>query len=190
MKKFFKSNYIVLLIFILLGIFVIFVDKGKREKSEKISIFSQGIKKEDITKIELIDIEKQTYILCNKFQNGVWQITVPKRYDVDKGTITGVINNFTNIAVDRKLTMESLETVSVIDLKNFGLDNPKFKIKVSSYDNKENVLIVGNLTPTQSLYYVKEQDKEPVYTVYSYCIDGMRKDLKSLRDKEVKNLQK
>lgn len=188
MKKLFKPSYITLLVFLLLGIFVIFIDKGKKEKEEKVSIFAQGIKEEDITKFELNDIEKNTNIICEKSGLGIWEIVNPEKYETDKDTVNGIINNFINPAVDRKLTESS-------DLKNFGLDptrnsfltgldNPKFKIKVTTKDNKENVLIVGNLTPTQNLYYVKDQYKDQIYTVYSYCIDGMKKDIKSLRKKE------
>ena len=174
MKKLLKPSYMALIIFVLLGVFVIFIDKGKREKEEKISVFV--LKEENITKIELIDIEKNTDIICSKSDSGLWEVISPKKYEVDKDTINGIINNFINLAVDRKIA-------GGINLKSFGLDNPKFKIKVFTTDNKENTLIIGNLSPTQNLYYVKDHDKDPVYTVYSYCIDGMRKDLKSLRKK-------
>lgn len=177
MKKLFKPSFITLAIFVLLGIFVIFIDKGKKEKEEKVSIFAQEVKEEDITKFELNDIEKNTNIICEKSGSEIWKIVSPEKYETDKDTLNGIINNFINPAVDRKLTESS-------DLKNFGLDNPKFKIKVTTKDNKENVLIVGNLTPTQNLYYVKDQYKDQIYTVYSYCIDGMKKDIKSLRKKE------
>lgn len=173
-----KITIAVLIAFILLVIFVVYIDKIKKGKEEKIQIFGK-LKQEEIIKFELNNIEKNESVICEKNKDGVWEIINPKTCKTEENTVKAVLSELVNIDVDRKVIDKA------VDLKQYGLEQPKFQIKFNLINNAAYSLIVGDKSPAENSYYIKDTDKNPVYTAYSYSIDNLKKTVKDLRKKEI-----
>ncbi|MEK6646147.1 MAG: DUF4340 domain-containing protein [Candidatus Firestonebacteria bacterium] len=177
MKKF-KATYIVIGIFILLAVYIYFFERGE-VPSKKIKIFSD-IKKEDINKIELNNVEKNETIICEKIRDNEWQIISPKRYDIEQDEIDSLVNNFVNLDIDREFKDKELR-----NLKDYGLDAPSFKAIAYFKNGKSATLFFGQKTPSNSYYFVQPSDKNVVCTAATYSVENVKKDIPKLRKKSI-----
>lgn len=109
-------------------------------------------------------------------EEGAWQIIKPQSYIADQNKIETSISLLTNLPVARILEEETEE---------YGFQNPSITIEIITDKNQKRVLYIGNKSPSQSQYYVKEEGKKEVYIVDAGYIAPFEGSLSSFRNKEL-----
>ena len=171
-----KSSLIFLAIFIALGIYVFF-DKGKKDEKKEIKHIS--INRDNIQKFEIKFSEGKLAVICEKNQEGIWNITEPKRYETDADSVNSVLNNLSSPYINRKLTNKAS------NLADYGLLAPKVSNKVTLKDKTIRTILIGDKAPSGDLYYIKEAEKNPIYTLSTFSASHLMKNLKDLRKKTI-----
>lgn len=114
-------------------------------KTEKKTIYIFDFKKENIKALELIDMSDITHYPCDE-----------------------LASELTNLSVERDVTKD------VQNFRHYGLSIPKYKIKFNVGD-KSHTLCIGNKSPTEDFYFVREEGKRRIWTVDAATIDKFTK---------------
>ena len=137
-------------------------------KLDQNSINKIELKKKDAPAVEL-----------TKPSSGDWQITQPKPYRADQGTVTSIASTLSSLTSDR------LVDDKATDLKTYGLDQPKLEVDLAEKDKKSQRLLIGDDTPTGGGVYAALAGDPRVFTIASYTKTNIDKNLNDLRDKRL-----
>ncbi|HEX6804071.1 MAG TPA: DUF4340 domain-containing protein [Terriglobales bacterium] len=130
-----------------------------------------------IDKLELKKKDAPALVLA-KGSSGDWQITDPKPLRADQSAVSGMLADVSS------LNSERLVDDKASNLAPFGLDQPALELDISHKDNKSQRLLIGNNTPTGSVYAALANDPR-VFTIASYTKTSLDKSLNDLRDKRL-----
>lgn len=114
-----------------------------------------------------------------------WQLTSPVKGPADDGTVTFLVNLLATSTSERTLD------VAPVDLKTFGLDQPKATIDVGLKDKQSHRLLLGSQTFNQSALYGQvdpdkaggTQPKVTVQIVPTGFLDAVNRPLAEWRAK-------
>lgn len=116
-------------------------------------------------------------------QGANWQITAPKPYPADSGTVTAILTSLQPLLADEVVEEKAS------NLSQFGLANPAVAVSVTNRDNRTDKVLVGDDTPAGGDVYVALAGDPRVFTAASYIKSSLNKSLDDLRDKRLLPVQ-
>jgi hypothetical protein len=100
-----------------------------------------------VTAVRLVD-QHGLDIVSKLDSTNQWTIAQPGGLQISQGSMQMILSDLNGIAVQSTLT-------SPLPLESTGLQLPMYTISISYQSGQSHVVKVGNLTPTQSGYYVQ-----------------------------------
>ena len=162
-----SQTWIVLLIFVLMIGAVYYLNNKKKTDAAEATpagdisfVFTET----DGTpsSIEIKPATGETVKVARDAKN-VWALELPIKTEADQSAAEA--------AASQIFALQVIGTVDA-DPSNFGFDAPAFVITIKFADGTTHTLEIGDLTPTQSGYYVR-LDKAKMMIVDSYGIDSL-----------------
>jgi len=125
-----------------------------------------------------IEDKKQNLKFTVSHEGSKWALIYPAGVRYSGMDVENMANNFTEIQAAVVIEEDAK------DLKKYGLDIPTV-VTVRTNDGKEQIIEIGNNTPTNEDAYVKKKDSNKVYTVSTYTMDSFRVAKYSFWDKSL-----
>jgi Domain of unknown function (DUF4340) len=150
-------------------------------ESPKTSDTSPAILKLDestITKVELKKKDSDPIVLA-KSSSGSWQITEPKPFNADQSNVSSTLSSLATLNSERVIDDKPS------DIKQYGLDPPVVEVDITTKDNHQQKLFLGDDSPTGSSVYALHEGDRRVFTIASYLKNAIAKNLNDLRDKRL-----
>jgi len=150
-------------------------------ESPKTSDASPAILKLDestITKVELKKKDSDPIVLA-KSSSGSWQITEPKPFNADQSNVSSTLSSLATLNSERVIDDKPS------DIKQYGLDPPVVEVDITTKDNHQQKLFLGDDSPTGSSVYALHEGDTRVFTIASYLKNAIAKNLNDLRDKRL-----
>ena len=97
-------------------------------------------------------------------EGGVWQLLEPSAGPADPSEVENILTTLTTLRVQT-----SLEPAASLAI--FGLAEPAYHLTLTSTAGEDVVLLVGDITPTSSGYYVQVNDQPP-QVVSKFSLDS------------------
>lgn len=168
----FKGTIILLVIFILLGGYVLFFNKkGEKHKSSKLF----DLKDKNIVEIEM-SLSKKDIIL--KKVNKRWEIYKPIETSADFDILSGMERSL------KRMLFERIVEKNCKDFSKYGLkDENAIKVRFKDKSGKNYVFYIGDKNPSGDYRYVRKKGSNTVYLVYGFDLEKFKPDVKFLRDK-------
>ncbi|MBI2986095.1 MAG: DUF4340 domain-containing protein [Deltaproteobacteria bacterium] len=173
-----RNTLLLASIFILLVAYVYFFElqKGPKEKTEKLLNFKEGEAQ------SLILNYPDREIRLRRDPQGRWKIFHPLEAAADESTISSILSALSTSEVKR--TVE--ERPSPAGLKNYGLDRPEVKVLVSLANGLAlPPVAVGAKTPVGNSVYVRRGTESGVLLTDASLRSNLEKKLNDLRDKTI-----
>jgi hypothetical protein len=115
--------------------------------AEENFLFGQDVQ---VNSIQVQPVEGETVALA-RGENQAWALTQPNEAEADQGLAEAAASQVTALRIIDPL-------VDVSDPSVFGLANPAFIVTLGFADGTTSVLEIGDVTPTNSGYYVRTDD--------------------------------
>ncbi|KIX13874.1 DUF4340 domain-containing protein [Dethiosulfatarculus sandiegensis] len=107
-----------------------------------------------------------------------FRVTKPIKSPADQGNVTQMVNALAMARIKKRVKDPS-------NLKDFGLDPPWVRLQIKSKWQKEQDLLLGDLSPTGESLYVKAAGKNEIWLLSRAVRVALNQNLFSLRDKKV-----
>ena len=107
-----------------------------------------------------------------------WVLSSPTDLKYDSSVLSSIVINASSVVVDEVIEENAQ------DLAKYGLDQV-ITVKLMDTEGKETVLEIGDMTPTDSGFYIKEAGKNDVYIVSSYTGKYLVTTRNGLRSKQM-----
>lgn len=178
MKKF-KGTIITLVVFIiLLGYY--FMSQGHQNSDADLQKLISGVKYENINSVEIIGPEEKIKL---EKEDDSWLVIGNKAYRGDNNIIQDMLNRLCDTHIANTISQENL------NLKDFGLDPPKYKIIINT-DEVTQKLYIGDENPVKDSYFVKIPNEDTIYKIFKYNLDKFTNSLDEFRDKTIFTINK
>lgn len=164
-----RGTLILLALLALLGGYVYFFEVKKPatpEKKATTTVTVLDLPYSDVVGVEVRSEDGEAK-LARQPEAG-WKVMKPKEKEADQDRVERVIKGLSPLRATRALT-------EAMDLKAFGLSEPKTSITVTLRDGSEEVLLIGDKNPAGTAYYVQRKGDEAIYLVYTSVIDGFKR---------------
>ena len=135
---------------------------------------------DDIVKFDLKKAGAEQAVMA-KDAAGNWHTTSPIVVPVAPDAISGLMTALAKLTSDRVVQDKATAT----DLKQFGLDQPKFETDITTKDGKTHDLLIGEDAPAGRVTYAMLQGDSRVYTIPGYVKDIVDRKPRDLRDKRL-----
>jgi hypothetical protein len=175
----FKRTIVIAILFLIVGgLYYHFQIKEKpkqeEQKLKEITLFT--IKAEDIKKLKLNRYPEE--FTFEKNSDGSWTITNHGPYKADMGVLGNIIQMTANL--QRAETVEDKPA----DLKQYGLEIPKYELSISDGKNTQTIQI-GAESIGNKFLYAKMADSPAVFLVDSGIGFNLKGNTVSFRDKSL-----
>lgn len=147
----------------------------KKTEQEKSPPLFQNL---DADKIREIQWQRGAEVIHLK-KDKSWEITQPITVPADSKVMEGLLDSLTHLRPERTFP------ASKADLKEFGLDRPRVKIRFLS-QGQWSELQVGKKTVVGPNHYVKISNSPDLFLVEDYSIKTLDQDLTHLKEKKFK----
>ncbi len=137
-----------------------------------------ALNQDDIVKFDLKKAGVEEAVLA-KDDSGNWHTTSPIVVPVAPDAVSGLMTALAKLTSDR--VVEDKAT----DLKQFGLDQPKFETGITTKDGKTRTLLIGEDAPAGRVTYAMLQGDPRVFTIPGYVKDIVDRKPRDLRDKRL-----
>ena len=156
-----RNTWILLIIFGLMIVLAILFPKIKESLSKKegkvtptvgvTTLFSF-----DATQVAYLRVEDSSgkLVAIRRNESGLWELTEPVG-NTDTAAVDTIISQFTGLRA-----MVTLDPST--DMTIYGLSRPAYYINVNLNGGEKLTVIVGDITPTKSGYYVRVDEQPPV----------------------------
>ena len=142
-------------------------DKGTRTwKNRTIFSFNKG----DVTHLT-IDSEEEE-IAMEMDAEGKWQMTAPEAFPANEPELDALLDSLSDLETD--------EFADANDLSEYELEPPKSSVLAKLNDGSNRLLLIGK--EESGKHYVKREDKEPVFMLFTYKINQLLKKSEDLKD--------
>src|SRR4051812_48572687 len=171
----FRTTFILLIVLILVGLIVLFTrDSGSSDKTEtaKETKFLE-IKPADVTRIVINSDDGQKTALENA--DGKWNLTEPVKAPAEESTVSSYLDAVVNAKSHGQVDASGSNAGTT------GLDQPRFKVELTTRDNKTTKLDVGTRSATGGNVYVRRDGKSQADVVTATMVDSLEKPLKEWR---------
>ncbi len=166
-KKYIKLIVYVVVIALLAGIYF-FLSSGEEKtnevengEAEKNSVKLIDTDIEDVSSIVLNGENGVTEIVLN---DGKWVVKGLESIELNEQNIEGFVSSMASLSANEVLNSNP-------NLSEYGLDKTDKSLKVV-FDDKEETVFLGTVTPDNSYYYAKKADSDKVYMIDS--LNGKR----------------
>jgi hypothetical protein len=149
------------------------VDKPAKDAPPQIVLLQEG----DIRQLE-VDHRNGENTIVKRNDASQWQIIEPKAQTADQGTVGQVTSAASSI------TAERVVDPNVTDLATYGLAPPVLTVKIATAKGKTTTLLVGEDTPSGSVYAKLDGDPR-LFSMSKSIKDSLDKSSKDLRDKHL-----
>ena len=136
-----------------------------------------SLKESDIRQME-IDHRNGENTVLKRNDADRWQIIAPKTLTADQQSALQVTTAVSSIAADRVVDP------NVTDLATYGLAPPVLTVKIATANGKTTTLLVGEDTPSGSVYAKLDGDPR-LFSTSKSTRDSLDKSSKDLRDKHL-----
>ena len=136
-----------------------------------------SLKESDIRQME-IDHRNGENTVFKRNDADKWQIIAPKTLTADQGSVGQVTSAVSSIASERVVDP------NVTDLATYGLAPPVLTVKIATANGKTTTLLVGEDTPSGSVYAKLDGDPR-LFSMNKSTRDSLDKGSKDLRDKHL-----
>jgi len=177
----FRNQIIMLLLLVGAAIFYYVHDvKGKpeREKAETSAkrLFPE-LKKDGLTELTLEKLKDPKSKEVLTYSDGKWLSQGPPPQLLGTQEVGNPIKSLVEVQRKKELTTTPGPDI----LKEYGLDQPSYKVSLKAKEGKTETLILGNKTPDDAGYYARSGESGPVVsvggdfgTLLTTAIDTMR----------------
>ena len=148
-------------------------DKPAPDATPKVLALKDG----DLKQIE-IDHRGGESTVLKKNDAGQWQIVQPKPTPTDSGMVIGITGAVASLSSERVVDD------NVTDLATYGLAPAVLTLKFDATGGKTTTLLVGEESPSGSVYAKVEGDPR-LFTISKSSKDSLDKSTKDLRDKRL-----
>ncbi|MCL4459738.1 MAG: DUF4340 domain-containing protein [Chloroflexi bacterium] len=162
----FKTTAILLVILLVLGGFVYWLEyrPGRPQEKAQLSVFN--FKVEDVNSIEVEHNGRSTVVTKKEDR---WQMLKPEQVEADKWRVEGVLTRLGSLTATRVLDNPGQ------DLATYGLSNPQAEAKVTLTGAKREILFIGDKNPEGTAYYANLPAGDKVYLIPSQIADDLIK---------------
>lgn len=164
-----RSNWI-LLILLALSIGAYFLIKANADKNaaEETPVAASNLLIEAtgdvLQRIRIYDNDYNIVELVRD-ENALWTVSLPTAGEADQSLASAAETQLGALGITSQLGM-------VANFGDFGLEFPAYTIKLTYYSGAQHKIEVGDLTPTNTGYYVQLDDGD-VYVVSQYSLDSI-----------------
>lgn len=138
------------------------------------------LNQDDIVKFEFKKDGEDEAVIA-KDDSGAWHTTGSIVVPVASDAISSFMTTLAKLTSDRVVQ----DKASDAELKQFGLDHPKFEATITTKDGKARTLLIGEDAPAGRVTYAMMQGDPHVYTVPGYIKDIVDRKPRDLRDKRL-----
>lgn len=173
-----KNTLILLVIFIILGAYVYFVEIKKHRKDEQVEKESKKVftlVKDSINTLIFKNLNQEFSL---KKEQNEWKITYPLETGADNSTINAMLTSLINAEKDK------IFNVMPHDLFQFGLDNRSTVIHVSATTGDSDSIRIGDDAPVGSYVFAYKKDST-VFTINRSVKNSFNKKLFDIRDRKL-----
>ncbi len=173
-----RNSLIFLVIFIILGAYVYFVEIKKHRKDEQIEKESKKVftlVKDSINTLVFTNINQEFSL---KKEQNEWKIIHPLETGADNSTINSMLTSLINAEKDKTFN------VTPQDLFQFGLDNGSTVIHVSATTGESDSIRIGDDTPVGFYIFAYKKDST-VFTINRSVKNSFNKKLFDIRDRKL-----
>lgn len=132
--------------------------------------------KEDFDKVDYVTVTngKNTMTYKTTDEDGVWQLKTTQKviFALDSDQISS------NGEILRKIQADAEIEKDPKDLKQYGLDTPKYTLTMALKDGTQTKLSIGDTSTTTGKTFAYYDHK--VYTIYDYVVTAMKATIKDL----------
>ena len=146
-KKGFKTTWIVVSLFVILGAVSVYLEKQDKVNRGKIKIYNMT--KDDIRSFELVNGKTGETVACERYGAADWGMFKPRAYETEKSEVEMVVNNLAALTIDRKIDKPEI-------LANYGLEKPDYTANFTLKNGRKQALLIGSKNPTGTFYYIKD----------------------------------
>ena len=139
-----------------------------------------ALNQDDIVKFDLKKDGAEEAVVA-KDNSGAWHTTAPEAVPVASDAINSFMTALAKLNSDHVVQ----DKAAPDDLKQFGLDKPKFEADVTTKDGKTRTLLIGDDAPAGRVTYAMMQGDPKVYTIPGYVKDIVDRHPRDLRDKKL-----
>ncbi|MBN1959747.1 MAG: DUF4340 domain-containing protein [Deltaproteobacteria bacterium] len=122
--------------------------------------------------------------------NNYWSLITPLKTKADNKTITSIINELLSLENKNKKNSLTNNKGVVGDRNIFGLNSPRFRVKLSDTQGKQETLLVGIKNSFDDSLYVERTGSEKIFMVASTLEYQLDQDLFKLRNKKLLTFNK
>jgi len=167
-----RSNWILIVLFALsVGTYFLIKYQKDKTEAEVTPEFTEAsfLIQENDTVLQNIRIFDNEYriVEVRRGEDGFWAVTLPSPGAADIALVSAAESQLSALQVVSDLG-------NVAQLEDFGLVSPIATIKLTYLNGVKHLIEVGNLTPTNSGYYVQLDDNS-VYVVSQYGLESALK---------------
>lgn len=164
-----RSNWILLLLLaISIGVYFLLKAKADKNAAEETPTATSSLlinaAGDVLQSIRIYDKDYHIVELVRN-ENGLWTVSLPTAGEADQSLAGAAESQIGALGVTSQLGMVS-------NFGDFGLDFPAYTIKLTYYSGIQHKIEVGDLTPTNSGYYVQLDDGD-VYVVSQYSLNAV-----------------
>jgi len=170
-----RSTIIIVFIFAALLVFTTLWQKNKAGKDSTPTASATPVNyllvfdTESLQELQITTFQGRS-ITLRRDEAGVWAILEYPDQPADMTKVQTVIDQLATLNI--LSTLDSAPVAEVI-----GLDQPAYTIKFSLRDGVTKKVIVGDLTPTKSGYYVRIDGESSTHIVTKFNLDSLTKIL-------------
>jgi hypothetical protein len=178
-----KNSIILVVIFILLGAYVYFVEIKKHEKDQQVKQESKKVFTLVKDSINTLYFKNSNGKFSLKKVNNEWKITNPLETEGDNSTINSMLTSLSNAEKDKVFTVDLKE------LSNFGLDESANVVRVVTSVGEMDSILLGDDTPVGSYVFSYKSDST-VFTINKSVKSAFDKKLFDIRDRNILHFQR
>jgi hypothetical protein len=177
----FKGTTAMMFAFFSLGIYYFLIDLPAEKRKTQEKEISEKILPFEVANVsEFSLIKKKQTITLQKDADNIWNLSQPLEATVDNSEAESFLTEIEALKKSRVLESDP------INLSQYGLDTPAFKIHIKFKDGKEEVLLLGDDSPIGGKIYLKLKSN-PSVLLTTTSKTNFDKSVYYFRDKTIFN---
>lgn len=173
-KKMIRNIVIILAVLLLLAAGILVLNRMDTDPAapEKTPLPQFTAYKVENDQIDSFTIQMGSQVLAVKNEgDSNWSINGVSPEELDKSKVESLVTTVNTVVSNYEIEKE------VSDLSPYGLNQPYVTVTVTLKDGTNDVLLIGDKSPTLGEHFFMKQGDSTVYTLYAYKVDTLVKPL-------------